>query len=218
MTLGTGVFLSTVLLVLVAAAYQLTVRRKWKPVGVVFGGVVSLLLLCGLGIYGWQLYEQRPTPVTDFGGVRLGASPVDVKLALGPPNNESEAGVSKEEEEVSLGWVFGNLGETDHRIVVLFYGKDERSLEASIVCEDNGFNKVFGLGRYTPEVDVIEKLGEPSYTSIRTDATSKMISYAKWHVAFEIERGSVVSICATKLGKVKYRDEFRDLGLKVSEP
>ena len=55
MTLGDGIFYSTVLLVLAGSVYFISVNGKWNPVGKVLklaGKVIGALVLAGVAIIG----------------------------------------------------------------------------------------------------------------------------------------------------------------------
>src|SRR3954466_14558964 len=94
MTLGTGIFLSTILLLLALAAWQVSIHAKWKIVGKVAAGSVALCIVLGICIYAWTYIAglaARPSVVGPLGGAQLGTSPTDVKLALGKPDVEGNA-------------------------------------------------------------------------------------------------------------------------------
>ncbi len=108
MTIGDGIFWSTVLILLSAAIYQISIRKKWKLVG----KMVALLLLFGVvggaAIWGWYSYNNRPSPVAELNGIRLGMSPVEVKLVKGPPSNEQKATIDQQNKEFRLSWKFSS--------------------------------------------------------------------------------------------------------------
>src|SRR6185503_8768735 len=137
-----------------------------------------VLAVVAFGIYAMRnAYENRPRVVEELAGIRLGMSPVDVKLAKGAPNNEDHANVERARDGgYSLDWFFQN-GSYSPRTDVIFYGKQIDGLRASIVCEKDGYSRPFGLGSYSTEADVLDKLGQPTNTSIAEDGLSKMVSF-----------------------------------------
>jgi hypothetical protein len=88
MGIGAGILSSTVLILLAIAIYQISARKKWKTVAKVFGAFVLLLVVLGAGIWGWNAYKARPKVLTELAGLRLGMTPLEVKLAKGAPTND----------------------------------------------------------------------------------------------------------------------------------
>lgn len=89
MTLGTGIFASTILVLLAVALWQVTKHRRWRLVGTVFGVLVGLTALIALGVWGWTEYANRPTPQRSLAGIALGMVPAEVKLRKGEPQSVS---------------------------------------------------------------------------------------------------------------------------------
>lgn len=89
MTLGTGIFASTILVLLAVALWQVTKHRRWRLVGTVLGVLVGLTALIALGVWGWTEYANRPTPQRSLAGIALGMVPVEVKLRKGEPQSVS---------------------------------------------------------------------------------------------------------------------------------
>jgi hypothetical protein len=206
MTLGTGILLSTVLVLLAVAVHQVSVRNKWKVVGKIVGALIGMALLAGGGVWGWSRYQNRPKVVEVLSGVRLGMSPLDVKLAKGAPKSEDLA--TKEKDEYRAGWVF-NESDSGPSLLVLFYGSESTNLRVSIVCETDGYSTFFGLGRFSSEDAVIAKLGKPTRTSIAKDGLQKMISYEPYKVVFTIAKGAVTDICISESKGVKFAEEYQ---------
>lgn len=211
MTVGSGILWSTVLVVLAVTVYQLSVRRKWKVVGKIFGGLILVAVVVGGGLWAWNRYENRPRVVEMLDGVRLGMSPLDVKLAKGAPKNDATATPEKTERtdgEYRLGWFF-NPSESGPTLGVIFYGKEISSLKVAIVCETDGYNKVLGLGRFNSEDEVTAKLGQPTETSIAKDGLSKLVSFKPYKIAFALSKGQVSEVCISESGSVTYAEEYQ---------
>jgi hypothetical protein len=217
MTLGSGILWSTVLLLLAVAIYQVSTHHKWKTVGKVFG----VLILCGVlisgAIWGWYAYQNRPQVVTELDGVRLGMTPLEVKLLKGAPTAASEmtqepdrsaGGEEPSPATFRLAWTFGNTQSFGGVLYVVFRGAARDHLKTSIICETDGYDKALGLGRFNSEREIVEKLGSPSEQSIDRQGLKKTISYKRWNVAYEITKGSVSSVCITASGRVRYRHEY----------
>jgi hypothetical protein len=206
MTLGDGIFWSTVLLLLAATFYLATVRKKWKTVGKVAGVLVLTITAIAGSVWGWSRYQNRPYTVETFAGVRLGMRPLEVKLTKGAPTDEGT--LEKDDDgKFRMEWVFGDS--TNEQLAVLFYGSDEADLKVSVVCESGGYDTLLGIGRFHKEEDVRQKLGAPTSESIAADGLAKLMSFKKWKVAFEVSKGSVADRCITESGGVSYIDEYQ---------
>ena len=134
-------------------------------------------------------------------------SPLEVKLAKGAPKNEAEAKTEKENDQYFMFWNFKE-GDYSPTVTVTFYGKTEDGLKAAIVCEEDGYSKLFGLGRFSSEKEVVEKLGAPTNTSIAENGLSKAVSFKPYKVGFAIAKGTVTELCITQSGTLKFSREF----------
>lgn len=91
MTLGTGIFLSTIVLAVILL-YGYTKdrwqwRRMFKRIALI---IVGVLIACGLVIGAAYIYEQIPahiTKQTEYGGIRLGMDQNEVLYKLGDPSS-----------------------------------------------------------------------------------------------------------------------------------
>lgn len=189
MDLGTGIYSSTVLVLLAISVWQITKHKKWKLFGKVCAGLGAVCaLVVGVG-YLWNYVSTRPKPLTEFEGVKLGASITDVTLTLGAPTN-----------------VFGNRITYDEKeIIADFESKKLQSLE--LLCSESPAKNVMGFDIYSRESDVIKKLGVPSRTSISSDGLFKLISYKKWNVAFGVRANSIHEICMSS-SEMEFPDEL----------
>ncbi|MDP1568787.1 MAG: hypothetical protein Q8L86_02185 [Vicinamibacterales bacterium] len=211
MSVGSGIFFSTVLVLLVVGVYHVTTRRKWALVGKVCAGVVLLLATVVAGGWAWSSYKARPVVVEELEGVRLGMTTVEVKLLKGAPNNDATASPETRDGKSSLFWWFKE-SHSDKALTVLFTGPSPDALAAVIVCDQTGSSRVFGLGRYSSEADITAKLGQPTRASISSDGLAKLVSYNRWNVAFGMAKGSVTEVCISSTGAVVFTDEHAGHG------
>lgn len=208
MTVGSAIFWSTVLVIAAFAARAVTRSGKWRVVRTIIALIVGLSIVAALGIWGWSRYQERPIVTDELVGIRLGMKPVDVKLLKGAPFNEDTAVPEVKDGEASMVWGFRE-SYSDRVLVVHFVGPAVDSLGVAIVCERDGYSKLFGLGRYSRESDVIGKLGEPTRTSIDSNGLSKLISFKQWNVAFGVSKGVVNQVCVSSSGAVVYLKEYQ---------
>jgi hypothetical protein len=91
MELGTGIFLSTVVLA-VLILYAITKDRwRWRRIVVCIALILpAILVLTGIiggGLYFWNRLPMRLVPQTEYAGIRIGMTPDEVMYTKGfPPN------------------------------------------------------------------------------------------------------------------------------------
>lgn len=206
MTLGSGIFWSTVLILVVLGVRLISAKKKWRLVSKIVGGLILAIAAVVAGLNRWDAYQKRPRVVDELAGVRLGMTPVEVKLAKGAPDQQEDQPGDK--GDLGQRWLFGTR-EYDEKLGVLFYGKSEDSLRVSIVCLRDSYRELLGIGRFSSEADLISKLGQPSGTSIAKDGLQKLVSFERWKVAYEIAKGQVSQICISETGSVSFVDEYK---------
>ena len=210
MTLGTGIFASTVLVLLAIAIWQITVRHKWKLAGKIAAGFVAVCAVVGGGLYAWNYIANlppAPSVVTELAGVKLGMSPTDVTLALGKPDTASDPSVKDGETRIEFKYSSSD-NYSSPNVSIIFYGRDKYTTKASIVCSADSSIKLLGFDNYSAEANILQSLGKPSSVSVASDALSKIISYSQWKVAFTISKGFVSEKCITQSGSVTFADEL----------
>jgi hypothetical protein len=203
MTLGTGIFASTVLVLLAIAIWQITARHKWKLAGNIVAGFVALCAVIGGGLYAWSYVSDlplAPTVVTELAGVKLGMSPTDVTLALGKPDVAGEPKIKNKETRIDYFY-------SDPQVDINFYGPDKYTTKVGSICTNVVYTTLLGFDNYSSEVSVIDRLGKPDQTSIAKGGLSKIISYPKWNVAFTISKGTVSEKCISLSG-LEFNDEL----------
>ena len=133
-------------------------------------------------------------------------------LVCGKGAPAKEESPSKEEDgKFAMRWLLKPSEYSDDSLVI-FYGDGKDSLRASIVCERGGYNRLLGLGRFNTEQQVIAKLGRPTSESVHSNGLFKLISFKRWNVAYEIQKGEVTEWCVTNSGSVAYTEEYQQRG------
>jgi|GEM_PF-6027099 len=200
MTIGDGIFYSTLLLVVAGFFYFITTTRRWKTLGKVFGVLALAGVVVGGVVWAYVSYEDRLRPVTEYMGVELGASRADVILALGSPREESGIQRFDDTSELIQFLYYDTL-------VLAFIGDDsgEAPNVVTSVCtrgssstrpyytEEDSFNITGG----SSEDDVYRQLGSSSDESIGNGGTAKIINYKALNISLHITEGVVETICMT---------------------
>jgi curved DNA-binding protein CbpA len=193
-------------------------ERPWRAY--LLNGIGAFFILGILGTVVFYTYENiaiRNQKITVLEGLRLGLRPVDVTLYAGQPNNFSEKPKESEEGDYfTLNWSF--IGESDYVFNkknvyhVDFWGENIESLKVNRICS----NKISSLDvrglpylEYTNEHELIDKLGQPTHISIDKSGISKLLSYPRMNVSFEITQSKITLVCISKDG-VSYAEEYQE--------
>jgi hypothetical protein len=206
MTLGSGIFASTLIVVFIFLLWQATKHRKWRAIGKVAASLVGCCLLLGAGIWGWDLYASRPQLQNELDGITLGATQIDVQLRKGKPSSE-DAGRTGSDD---VSWLFVDDPDRNENYTFVLFSKDKstHALSVSVICRHASYETLLGFSSYAGESAVLAKFGKPTYTSIRADGLAKAISFKQWRAAFEFEKGKMTAACVSGSGKVRYSDEY----------
>lgn len=205
MTIGDGVFWSTVIFITFASIVLVTKKRRW---GIFFKGLiifVALGLVVGAGAWLYSKYENRPQVMSSLNGISLGMLEVDVTLQKGKPDQIDERDTAPDGFRKLL--VYKGTSDS-YTYAILRGGKDSRVV--TDICDTGGYGRVLGLGGYSSEKDVLEKLGQPTNVSISEQGTEKVYSYPQWNAAFELAKGTVTRVCVTNRSKMRFSVEYGD--------
>lgn len=207
MTLGDGIFLSSILLSAVALFAITKDRWNWKRIAKwgLIGPTVVTLIVAG-GTYAYSSWTDRPTSQSMFGDIALVATSADVLFVKGEPS-------SKDDPDR---WVYnagrGSASRDAAKYLVMF--KDGRirfvlytASEAQIV---HPWFMGFDIG--TSHNRVVEKLGEPSNSSVSEDQLDRIFSYDKYNAFFSFSQGKLVAygIYQPKDGPMAFRSESKE--------
>jgi hypothetical protein len=204
MTIGDGIFYSTILLVLAGSIYAVSIKGKWKAVGKAFGVITVAGIAIGGALVGYEQFQnQEPEPepeqlmaVIEYMGVKLGAPRVDVTLSHGVPNRESDR----------------ELRDDNNYRQILFYddfyvmlqGEESANL-VSRVCTLEAINytekdELLDVSHFSNEDILRGMLGAPSSESINKEGTLKLMNYEELNVSFEMKERRVDTICMVDKG------------------
>jgi hypothetical protein len=166
--------------------------------------VFAVVVLAGIGLLLWNAPPMIPpslAAVTEFAGIKLGASPSEVTLALGRPDAMTEPSV--QHGLTRFDYVYSALD-----LELVFYGQDRDRARVEFICTKNPSIKLLDIDSYSREEEILQKLGSPDSVSVARDGLSKLVSFKKWRAAFVIEKGSVIQKCATASGSMKFNEEL----------
>ncbi len=211
MTLGTGILLSTILVLTAFALNQITKHGKWRTVGKWVGVMAACAALAGLAVWGWVEYQQRPQLVESLDDVKLGMSKLDVKLAKGEGTE-----LLDDDGKPNNIWLYKSGSDTS--LTIHFTGEAAEEPKVSIVCTEGGYSSLLGFNSFNSEDDVLQKLGTPSNTSVHAAGLTKLISFAPYKVAYHIAKGQVTEVCITSAGKIAFEDEYGKSDSKDIKP
>jgi hypothetical protein len=173
---------------------------------------IAAALFCGVAGVGAFVAtadrDPRPEPqiITEFAGVRLGMSPTDVTIALGKPFASSKIQTDAN-GRAHLVYVYSKAKNDDRTLDVTFHGTTASSMRAAVVCEQGGFSSLLGFDKFSREQDIVRVLGNPTFTSIRSDGLEKTISYSQWNASFKIALGKVTGLCIHQGNFIQYDKE-----------
>ncbi len=205
MTIGDGIFWSTVILVTFASIVLVTKKRRWGTFFKVLVIFVALGAVIGAGVWLYFKYENRPQVMSSLNGISLGMSEVDVTLQKGEPDQIDERDTTPDGFRKIL--VYKGTSDS-YTYAILRGGKDSRVV--TNICDKGGYGRVLGFGQYSSEMDVLEKLGEPSSVSVSEQGTEKILSYPQWNAAFKLAKGNITTVCVTNRPKMRFSVEYGD--------
>lgn len=209
MTIGEGIFWSTVLVIVFTSIILITKYNRWKAFSKGLGIVLALTGLVSAGTWFYFEYQSRPQVATSLSGITLGMSELDVTLAKGAPDEVSEL------DPISDGFRKYLLykGSYDSYTYAILRGSKDK-LFVTDICDNGGYGKVLGFGEYSSESDIISKLGTPSNVSVNQQGTEKLLSFPQWNAAFEIEKSHAKKVCVTSRPQMNYSVEYPGSRLK----
>lgn len=188
MSLGTAIFLSAALLGLIAL-YAVT-KDRWRWARIAKWGLVApvvAIVAIALGAWAYSAYEGRPTAQEEFEGLRLGATPADVRFLKGEPIKG---------ESTDNFWIYDaratNAGPSGAIVFVVFQDSEVRYIGYG---EKDSWVSTSLLGfRVGAEyAAVIKKLGPPDHSFASADGSARVLSFEKYQAFFEFERGQVTT-------------------------
>jgi len=215
MTLGTGIFLST-LVVSTLLLYRWT-RDRWnyKKIFIRGVGLLSILILIG---WCYNLYDNRLVKQTEYYSISLGMNKGDVLYVKGKPYEVYNTGkfggtplIKTKVENIEVGksakdfdnWDYHPKSYDNDFVTIKF---NEQGVVTEIACTSNGWGceSVLDISSSSSEEDVRDKLGLPSNEVI--SGGFKGMSYPELNLHLYLRQKKVYILKVIKQKKVRYWD------------
>lgn len=192
MSLGLGIFLSSIFLGWVALFIGTKDRWNWKKLTLWPVGIIAALCVA---LWAYSLIEDRPKVEHAFWDIPLNASKSDVKFIKGE--------ASEREDDM---WRYITKDQSGNWSTAYYVHFEEDKVWA-ISFYANGFSRwetnIQGI-RIGDKIDVVRrKFGEPSHVSASNNELKRLHTYNLYNVVFELEKNEVVG-----LGIAKHEPRF----------
>ena len=184
MSLGLGIFLSSLFLGTVAFFIGTKDRWNWKKIIL---WPFAALILMAIGLWTYSRISDRPRLQTTFWDIPLRATKTDVKFLRGAPNVLSKDQDTLQylfEDSTGKGWdyIYRIRLKQGKVWLVEYFASPNRRYGPGIQGIDIGDS----LEKIT------QKFGKPSHVSTAGDELSRVFSFNKYQLAFELKENRVI--------------------------
>lgn len=179
MNLGTGIFLSTLLLSIVLLVIFTRDKWNWKKILLwTLGTPIVIGLLWGGGYWAYLKYQNRPRKINEYWDIKFGMTREDVKFIKGAP---------KYEDSESL--IYETYSSTHE---ILFSTSTKKAW--LIFCTAGSCDDLLGIGTWDTTEKLEKKLGDPSKIVVSKDGFKRTYFYNDYNVIFELRENRVKEI------------------------
>ncbi|MDF3822003.1 hypothetical protein P3G55_19010 [Leptospira sp. 96542] len=205
MSVGDGIFLSGLFLGVVGLYAATKSRWNWMRIakwGLILPIASAAILL--VAIWGYGIFQEMPAVQEQFEGIKLNATPADVRFLKGEPLSKQS---SKDH------WVYdvGSSSANPESTVVVVQFRDDRIRYIAYLTDgrSNWTPALLGFSFGDAYDSVLEKLGPPSHISTSTDGLNRILSFEKFKVFFGFELGKITTygIYDPTTGPMKFANE-----------
>lgn len=206
MSLGLGVFLSTVFIGILLLYRWTRGRWNWgRSLRRFFGGAALIVIVGGGSFWAYMAYTNRPAMQSSYYGVTLAMTMAEVKYKLGWPSNVlvpgDPAGAQPWDRDptvLSVKKIPDGKSVDDYqswsydgpsRIDIEFDKTGGNVTSVACFAGDAGCSPVLGISDRSSEQDVVDRLGNP--TNERIDGPAKIMEYRKLGVKLYLAKGRV---------------------------
>ena len=180
MTLGLGIFLSSLFLGTVALYLATKDRWRWRRIVL---WVVGCTVGACLAVAGFFYYQSLPKVQTSFWDIPLGATKEDVLFIKGEPNQKNEEAKT---------WAF----EKSKCLYVVAFDKNRvKAVVAADIASDASYSCLLlqGIGMGNGSNRVKRVFGEPTEVIESEDGLQRIFRYQKYKVGVTLRQNKVVN-------------------------
>jgi hypothetical protein len=205
-TLGTGIFLSSILLGLILVFWITRDRVRWSRVFLWLGG--GLAAIIGAFLF-YDNYQPPPTRQSEYADLKLGMKQIEVSYIKGVPTHVFEDDGSKPglQKMIAVGEL--NQGQKASDFLAWSYEIYNGRLDVDFDSEKRvnaircyakgtyGCPSVLGLDTGSDEEEVIKRLGKPTQSALSSSATKRIV-YQPLNLMFYLSKKEVYMIYVTE--------------------
>ena len=183
MTLGTSIFLSVVLVSVVALYIATKDRWNWKKI-ILWPvlAITGLSILGGIGLYIYSKMSERPSVQNSFWDIPLHSTKEDVKYLKGVPTNKQYGDDN---------WTYKVKGYLERESVFWVSFKDNKI--RFVLCWGDPSAYLQGIGVGSNYSSIINKFGKTSFVFRSEDELTRLLSFEKYKVFFMVEQNEVIA-------------------------
>ncbi|HEY9202631.1 MAG TPA: hypothetical protein VIQ81_13645 [Gammaproteobacteria bacterium] len=186
MTIGTGIFLSTLLVCTIYLCIKLLSHKTFslkKSLIAILKIIIPISVFVIGVVFAFNTYKDRVVKQIEFNGIKLGQSKSDILFTKGKPD------IDRDTE-----WVYtkSSIIRNSDQIPELIVQFKSNAVD-SIVYMGNCYScyEISGIGLFDSYESVTRKFGSPSYISISKDQTERILSYSNYNTFFQLRENRV---------------------------
>lgn len=196
MSLGLGVFLSSILLSVTLIYLRTRDHWRWRKIALWFGIVtVGLPALVAGTYFTYQFYQNQPVRATELNGITVGAAKRDVLFLKGKPNLGQDTN----------NWVYWSEENVDRVLTIVEFHKD---IVKTVAQMGSSYIAINGVRIGDSYQSVIDRLGKPDIVSYASNGTGRLLSFKAIRTAIGFEKGEVDYLAVYDgTGAIRYNSE-----------
>lgn len=196
MEIGTGIFLGSIFLGLIALFAITKDRWKWKRIFLWFLGAIALVVV---GIGGWIYFFDIPRArvVSEFWDLKLGMTEADVKFRKGEPG----------QKDGSV-WVY-ITDKTSPMYIVDFRGGSVSSV-VGVQGEDGSLPYFQNISQYTTQEELEKRYGKPDEVFAFSDGLWRRLAFNRYNLVLGLRLNRVEEVGMFDGSDPPFRHGFAD--------
>jgi hypothetical protein len=218
MSLGLGIFLSAILLIMV---WQIDKHGAWRKARKIAAWALAVLIVLGVTGFVWlsvrpayknrmelkaQVAQVRNPTDLPYWGIKVGMTKAEVKYLKGEPTETEVIGDAGKQHEV---WRYTMSPSSFDEYRYSIHWNIGGTFVFAIACGEgfpSGCERIAGIGIGSTEAELRERLGAPSSDDPPKEDGTKLLTYGNGtdDVRFSLSQGKV-----TNLGRVRLADKLK---------